>query len=229
MAFSTVSSRPITLDASREAHVYGLFAVAMGITVLGVIIGMRFAQSMLSSGFMFGFVIVEFAILLSANWWRTQTPLNYLLFGLFPFLSGLTVTPYLMLVLSGYANGGAILLNALATTAFLSLAAAVFARTTSMNLSGLGRGLFFAIIGLLIFGLLQVFIPAFQTTQFELLLSGAGVVIFALFTAYDLQRIQHMSRMGADAFLLALSLYLDIFNLFLFVLRFMVTLSGERR
>ncbi len=35
--------------------------------------------------------------------------------------------------------------------------------------------------------------------------------------------------LGANPFLLALSLYLDIFNLFLSVLRFMSVLSGERR
>ena len=229
MAFPSASSRPITLDASREAQVYGLFALAMGLTVLGVFVGMMYASTLLRSGYMLGFVIVEFAILLSAGWWRTQTPLNYLLFGLFPLLSGLTITPYLMMVLTGYANGGAILINALGTTALLSVAAAVFARMTGVNLSGLGRALFFAVLGLLIFGILQLFVPAFQTTQFELLLSGGGVVIFALFLAFDIQRLQNMSRMGADPFLMALSLYLDIFNLFLYVLRFMVALSGDRR
>lgn len=229
MPISTVYSRPIILSRSNEAQVYALFALAMALTVLGVYVGMRFASSLLTSGYMLGFVIAEFAILLSAGWWRTQSPLNYLLFGLFPFLSGITITPYLMMVLAGYANGGAILLNALGTTGLLSVAAAVFARTTGVNLSGMGRGLFFAVLGLVIFGLLQIFIPALQTSQFELMLSGAGVVIFALFLAFDIQRVQHMSRMGADAFLMALSLYLDIFNLFLYIVRFMLALSGERR
>jgi FtsH-binding integral membrane protein len=226
---SSSIGRPLALLPSVEAQVYGLFALAMGLTVAGVAIGMRFAPQMLSSGWMLGLVIVEFAILLTAQWWRTQTPLNYLLFALFPLISGLTITPYLMLVLTGYANGAAILLNALATTTLLSLAAAVLARGTGWDLSGLGRGLLFAVLGLVIFAILQLFIPAFQTGPFELLLSGAGVVIFALFTAYDLQRISVLASRGGDAFLLALSLYLDIFNLFLYVLRFMTALSGERR
>ena len=43
------------------------------------------------------------------------------------------------------------------------------------------------------------------------------------------QRIESQGRMGANPFMLALSLYLDIFNLFLFILRFMTALSGNRR
>jgi FtsH-binding integral membrane protein len=77
--------------------------------------------------------------------------------------------------------------------------------------------------------LLQVFVPAFRTTQMELMISGAGVVIFGLFTAYDMQRIAQMGKMGANPFMLALSLYLDIFNLFLYILRFMLVLYGDRR
>jgi FtsH-binding integral membrane protein len=224
-----ITGRPITLTPERESQVYALFAVAMGLTVAGVFVGMRFAPGLLSSGWMLLLVIAEFAILLSSPWWRKQTPLNYVLFGLFPVLSGLTITPYLMMVLAGYANGGAILLNALATTTCLSLAAAVLARGIGWDLSGLGRGLFFALLGLIIFGLLQLFVPALQTTQFELLISGAGVVIFALFAAYDIQRVSAQAAQGGDVFMLALSLYLDIFNLFLYVLRFMVALSGDRR
>lgn len=222
-------SRPLALSASVEAQVYLLFAFAMGLTVLGVWAGMQMAFVLLSTGMHTLFLMMELGIIFTSGLWMRRTPLNYLLFGLFPLLSGITITPYLMYVLVGYANGGAILTNALASTLFMSLAAAVFARTTLWNLSVMGRGLFFALLGLVSLGILQIFIPALRSTQMELLLSGAGVVVFALFTAYDLQKIQAMGRMGASPFLLALSLYLDIFNLFLSILRFMLAMSGKRR
>ena len=152
-----------------------------------------------------------------------------LLFALFPLLSGITVTPYILFVLAGYANGASILLNAVGATVFMALAAAVFARTTSADLSVFGRVLLMSLIGLLIMGLAQMFVPALRSTQMELLISAAGIVLFAGFTAYDIQRIQTLARAGAHPMLLALSLYLDIFNLFLSILRFMVALSGERR
>lgn len=223
------TSRPLTLTASVEAQVYLLFALAMGLTVLGVWAGMSMAPVLLSTGMHVLFLMMELGIIFTSGLWMRKAPLNYLLFGLFPLLSGMTVTPYLMYVLVGYANGGAILTNALASTLFMALAAAVFARTTTWNLSVMGRGLFFALLGLVFLGVLQIFIPALRSTQMELMLSGVGVVTFALFTAYDLQKIQAMGQMGASPFLLALSLYLDIFNLFLSIVRFMLAMSGDRR
>jgi FtsH-binding integral membrane protein len=93
----------------------------------------------------------------------------------------------------------------------------------------MARGLFLALLGLIALGLLQVFIPSMRGGSTELLISGGGVIVFALFTAYDIQRVQTLARAGQNPFLLALSLYLDLFNLFLYVLRFMTALSGERR
>jgi FtsH-binding integral membrane protein len=87
----------------------------------------------------------------------------------------------------------------------------------------------FGLIGLIGLSLLQLFVPALRTTGMELAISGFGVVFFAIFTAYDVQRIAKLGKMGANPFMLALSLYLDIFNLFLYVLRFMLVLYGDRR
>ena len=228
-SYSPARSSPLALSSSSEAQVYGLFAIAMGLTALGVYLGAQFAPQLFNTGTFIAMTIAELAIIFTAPFWMNKSPLNVLLFGLFPLLSGITVTPYIMMLLAEYTNGAAILFNAVATTALMSLAAAVFARTTSWNLSGLGRGLFFALLGLIIFSIFQLFIPSLRGTQMELLVSGAGIVIFALFTAYDIQRVQNMGRAGASPFLMALHLYLDIFNLFLMVLRFMTALSGQRR
>jgi FtsH-binding integral membrane protein len=201
----------------------------MGLTVLGVMIGIQYAPTLLTTGLHFFFLFAELGLIFTAGLWMNKSPLNYLLFGLFPILSGFTITPYILYVLASYSNGSSILINALSATGFMAASAAVFARTTKWNLGVMGKALFFAIIGLILVGLLQFFVPSLRTTQFELVLSGAGVVIFALFTAYDLQRIQRLGRMGAHPMMLALSLYLDIFNLFLYILRFMLAFSGNRR
>jgi len=229
MAYAPTQSRPIVLGNSTESAVYGLFALAAAITVLGVYIGMQYATVLLGTGLHIVFLFAQLGLLFTARLWMDKSPLNMILFGIFPLLSGIMITPYLMYVLVGYANGASILLNAFAATAGMSAAAALFARTTKWNLGVLGRALFFAILGLIVFGILQIFVPALRTTQFELMLSGAGIVIFSVFTAYDLQRISRLGQAGAHPILLALSLYLDIFNLFLYILRFMVALSGNRR
>ena len=229
MQYSPTSSTPITLQKSTEAKIYGLFAVALALTCLGIILGMTFGAALMNTGLLFFFLIAELGLIFTARLWMDKSPLNYFLFGLFPILSGFTITPYILSVLVGYANGGTILMNAFTSTVFMAAASAVFARTTSWDLSVLGRAMIFGLIGLIGLSLLQFFVPALRTTGMELAISGFGVVFFAIFTAYDVQRIAKLGKMGANPFMLALSLYLDIFNLFLYVLRFMLVLYGDRR
>lgn len=200
----------------------------MGLTLFGVYLGMNFASVLLSSGVQIFFVIAELVLIVSATWWSRSSPLNIVLFVLFPLLSGITVTPYILSVLFGLSNGPAILLNAVAATVGISLSAAALARLAP-GLSAWGSSLFFGVVGLLLLSLFQVFFPALRTPGFEMAISGAGIVVFALFAAFDIQRIRRMGTLGANPFMMALSLYLDIFNLFLYVLRFMSVLSGERR
>lgn len=228
--FSSSQSRPVALSSSIESQVYFLFAIAMALSGFGVYIGFVAAPTLvLSGGVLLVAMIAELAIIFTSSWWSRATPLNYLLFGLFPILSGFTFTPYLMALLAGYVNGGSILLNATVATASMALAASIFARTTSWNLGVFQRGLFIGLIGLLLLGILQIFFAPLRSTGAEILISGIGIVIFAGFLAFDLQRIAAMGRAGASPFILALSLYLDIFNLFVSVLRLMVAISGQRR
>jgi FtsH-binding integral membrane protein len=230
MQYSSAGSRPLALPSSVESTVYGLFAVAMALTLVGAYLGVQFAPQLLVSGMQVMFLIAELVLIFTSRWWSRSSPLNIILFAVFPLLSGITVTPYILSVLIGYANGSAIVLNAFAATACMGLAAAVIARSGRFTLTpAFGKALIFSVIGLIVMGLLQVFIPGMRTGAFELLISGAGIVVFALFTVFDIQRIQVLSRAGGNAFMLALSLYLDIFNLFLYVLRFMTAFSGNRR
>jgi modulator of FtsH protease len=226
---SAPQSQPIVLSSPVLSTVYALVALAMAVTAAGVFVGGTFALPILSSGWISILFILELGVVWTAGWWVRSSPLNILLFFAFPFLSGLTVTPLLLSVVTGYVNGVAILANAAIATALMTVAAAVFGRTTSMNLSSIGSLLFFSVIGLIVAGVLQIFIPGLRGGAFELIVSGVGVVTFALFIAYDMNRIGRLSAQGYSPFLLALSLYLDIFNLFLYVLRFMLEISGKRR
>ncbi|ALM09620.1 MAG TPA: hypothetical protein DEB30_04980 [Candidatus Peribacter riflensis] len=229
MAFTSLRSRPIVLTPSTEAKVYGLFALALALTVVGTFLGIANARILIGSGVQFFFLIAELALIFTSGLWMRSSPLNIILFAAFPLLSGLTIAPYILYVLAGYANGAAILLNALLATVFMAAGSAVFALTTKADLSGMGRMLLMGLIGLIVIAILQVFVPALRTGGAEVLIAGVGVVLFAAFTAYDVQRVQTLGRLGANPFLLALSLYLDLFNLFLYILRFMLALSGNRR
>ena len=101
----------------------------------------------------------------------------------------------------------------------------LYGACTKRNLSTMGRTLFMLLIGLIIAGIANMF---WGNSTFDLIASGIGVIVFALFTAYDTQRLlqeglfcedEDLRRKGA--ILGALTLYLDFINLFLYLLRFL--------
>ncbi len=103
-------------------------------------------------------------------------------------------------------------------------AMSVYGYTTKKDLGTWGRGLFMALIGLIIAGIANCFWGNGLSTM---LISGIGVVVFAAFTAYDTQQLIHQGlctdeeSRAKGAILGALNLYLDFINLFLYLLRFL--------
>lgn len=111
-----------------------------------------------------------------------------------------------------------------ACTAGMFGAMSLFGAMTKINMSSWGRGLFMALIGLIIAGIANAF---WGNGMMELIISAAGVIIFSILTAYDTQKLLQEGLYGTEeerskgAILGALSLYLDFINLFLYLLRFL--------
>jgi FtsH-binding integral membrane protein len=119
------------------------------------------------------------------------------------------------------------------TAAFLSASAifggaALYGAITKRSLAGIGGALTMGLFGLIGAMVVNLFLP---NGTFGWLISIAGVLLFAVFTAYDVQRIQTGALVAMTgsvekaAVIGALRLYLDFVNLFLFLLRLM----GGRR
>jgi hypothetical protein len=78
------------------------------------------------------------------------------------------------------------------------------------------------LLGMIIVGVIGIFIPWGSTT--EMIYSGIGVLLFTGYVMYDFQKLKaYPENMYIEA---ALQLYLDIFNLFIFILRL---ISSSRR
>lgn len=94
------------------------------------------------------------------------------------------------------------------------------------DLSAMGRFAIFALIGLIIASLVNMFVAS---AGLNLAIAAIGVLIFAALTAYDTQKLRNLFASGevhANMPLVgALTLYLDFINMFLFLLR----LFGRRR
>jgi hypothetical protein len=117
----------------------------------------------------------------------------------------------------------------LARTFFITAAAfgalSLYGYTTKRSLSGIGTFLFMGLIGLLIAMVVNIFL---QSPMMHFIIAGAGVLIFAGFTAYDTQQIkeQYSEAYGTEvqekiAIFGALNLYLDFVNMFQFLLAFL--------
>jgi len=139
------------------------------------------------------------------------------LFFLYSALNGLTLAS-IFLVYNLGSIAGVFLITA-GTFGVMSL----YGITTKTDLTKIGNLLFMALIGMVIAGLVNIFIGS---SVLSLIISVIGVVVFTGLTAYDAQRIKEMSAAALDgesegkiAVLGALSLYLNFINLFLSLLR----------
>ena len=85
---------------------------------------------------------------------------------------------------------------------------------TGRDLSGIARASFWALLALIIFGIVMIFA---QVPNGSLIYSVLGLVIFAGLTMVDFQRLR-LTTGTASAPLMAVSIFLDILNVFLFFL-----------
>ena len=155
-------------------------------------------------------------IYLSARIDKLSTGTATALFYVYSILNGVALTPIFL------AYTGASIATTFAITAGTFGAMAIFGYVTRQDLSKIGSFLFMALIGLIVCGLVNLFL---RNSMMELLISCAGVLIFVGLTAWDTQAIKRMcaeadpSMLGKVATMGALTLYLDFINLFLHLLR----------
>lgn len=195
------------------------FALAILVSTVGVWTGFTYLLEYFVSApwLIWVFFAAELILIFTSRVWSTKKPMNYILFSLFAFLTGLTITP-LLLVASATAGSG-IIVKALLATVLMFTAAGAIGWTTKKSLAGMGGFLFISLIGMLIVGVIGIFIPWGST--FEMIYSGIGVLLFSGFAMYDFQRIKSFPE---DRYIdAAIHLYLDIFNLFIFILRLILS------
>ncbi len=148
---------------------------------------------------------------------RLPSAVAGLLFIAYAALTGLTFSA-LLFVYSPAAVTAAFL-----TTAGTFGAMSVVGFVIKRDLSAMGRFFLFALIGLLIAMIVNIFVASSVLT---LGISVIGVLLFAGLTAYDTQMLRNLALSGVSGEMAeraaingALALYLDFINMFLFILR----------
>lgn len=204
------SSQPLTRDQTRGVfgQVMGLVAATIAFLALGAYVGRN-----LSGGSYIIFFLGAFACIFGLQWatarGREQLAIA-LLFGV-GLLLGLAVSP--VLVLYAKAEPGALYQAAGCTTLFVGGLGA-YGYATRRDLSSWARGLFWALLALIVFGLITLFVAI---PGANIAYSILGLVVFGAFTMFDFNRLRQANM--AMAVPIAASIFLDIFNVFLLMLR----------
>ena len=186
----------------------GYVAVTAGFFALGSYLGRD-----LSQGWAFVWFIVAFACLISMNFAvRRSGGLSVVLLLAFGTAMGLAMAP----LLAYYASTDPqVLWQAGGATALFIAGFGAAGYATRRDLSALARVSFWALIALIVFGIVLIFV---HIPHGELIYSVLGLVVFAGLTMFDFQRLRR-SRDLSSAPLLAASIFLDALNVFLFFLR----------
>ena len=133
------------------------------------------------------------------------------LLGAFGLLLGVAVAPTIAFYAA--ANPQALWQAGGATALFIAGLGSV-GYATRRDLSGLARACFWALLALILFGVVSIFV---RIPGGSMIYSIAGLVIFAGFTVIDFQRLRR-NQDTDSAPLIAASIFLDILNVFLFFL-----------
>ena len=204
-------------------NTYWLLALSLVPTVLGAWLGVATGITASLGGglglvvFLAGAFGFMFAIEKTKNS-ATGVPV---LLG-FTFFMGLMLSRMIAMVL-GSKNGSELVMTAFAGTAGVFFVMASRASTIKRDLSGIGKWLFVGAIGLMIGGIVNVFVGS---TAGMMVLSTLAIVIFSAYMLFDLKQIVDG---GETNYINAtLALYLDIFNVFQSLLALLGIMGGER-
>ena len=204
-------------------NTYWLLALSLVPTVLGAWLGVATGITASLGGglglvvFLAGAFGFMFAIEKTKNS-ATGVPV---LLG-FTFFMGLMLSRMIAMVL-GFKNGSELVMTAFAGTAGVFFVMASLASTIKRDLSGIGKWLFVGAIGLMIGGIVNVFVGS---TAGMMVLSTLAIVIFSAYMLFDLKQIVDGGETNYISATLAL--YLDIFNVFQSLLALLGIMGGER-
>ena len=187
MGYVAITAALFALGAWLGRNLTGAVGIIAFLAAFGCLIGMRFAV-------------------------RSSPQLAVGLLGLFGLLIGLAVAP--TIAYYGSMDPTALWQAGGATALFIAgFGAAGYA--TRRDLSGLARLCFWALVALIVLGIVLIFV---NIPYGSLIYSVLGLVIFAGLTMFDFQRLRRSSDLDS-APLLAASIFLDALNVFLFFLR----------
>lgn len=231
-SINTSTQESVRYDEGLRAYMIAVFNnMAIGLGITGVVAfltsvspelqRMLFATP-LAYVIMFAPLIMCFFI--GSSIMNSSIERGRMMFAIFASLMGLSIGSIFMI----YTN------ESIARTFFITAsvfgAMSLYGYTTKKDLTSMGSFLIMGLIGILIAGLVNIFLAS---SMLHFVISVVSVIIFVGLTAYDTQMLKNTYyEIGGEgemiqkaATLGALTLYMDFINLFMALLRFF----GDRK
>lgn len=205
-------------------NTYLLLALSMLPTAVGALVGVQLNFAfMAASPWMF--MLLFLAMAWGMMWGITRNKdsgLGVALLLGFTFLMGVMLGPILQVSL-GFRNGGSLIALAAGATGVVFFTLAGIATATKKDFSFMGKFLFIGLILMIVAMLANAFL---QIPAMSLAISGIAVLIFSAYILMDVSRI--VTGGETNYIVATLSIYLDIYNLFVNLLNLLMAFSGQR-
>jgi len=158
-------------------------------------------------------------VFLLLTWWKRKSyPTNLIFLSIFTLAEAYSVS----VIVSFYESR--IVLNAVVLTAAIFIFLTLFACQTRYDFTSWMPYLFGGLWGLVVFGFMAMFFPYNSTT--ELIFGGLSALIFSAYILVDTQLVLRKHHVEEEI-AAAISLYLDVLNLFLAILRILNSQSNN--
>ena len=205
------------------AKVYAFVGLGIGLSALVSALMLTVFQAQLTYFVMHGrlwLMIATFAelslVFVASSMAAKNSPAALPVFLVYSLLNGFTLS----FVVAFYTPGT--VLSAFVSSALLFFVMAAIGIFTKKDLSGMGRALMAALVGLIIAMVVNLFL---ENSFFDYMISIAMVLVFSGLIAWDNQKIRYVYEQSRGqvatgwVISMALSIYLDFINLFLSILR----------
>lgn len=231
----TASIERLGIDAGLRAHMLRIYNyMGLGVAVTGLVawliantpaVSQVFFDALTRRPTILGmiamFAPLGFMLFMSFASQRSSASTLQSMFWVFCAIMGISLSSIFL-----YFTGASIA-NTFFVVAAMFGATSLWGYTTKADLTKMGSFLMMALIGIIIAGIVNLFL---MSSMLHLITSVLGVIIFVGLTAWDTQRIKdnYSESYGQEmndkmAVFGALNLYLNFINLFQYMLQFMGT------
>ncbi len=217
-------------DQGLRSYMLGIYNYMASAVALSGMVALLVAGSPMLTQAIFGTPLkwvvmlapIGFVMLMSFRFEKMSKPALMACFWVFAVLMGASLASILLVFT------GASVARAFFVAAAMFAGISIYGYTTKADLSKMGTFLIMGLIGVIIAGLVNIFL---QSSMMQFIISVASVIVFTGLTAWDTQRLKdtYGETYGTEmqdkvAIMGALSLYLNFVNIF----QALVSLFGDK-